>query len=271
MTGVGPSRRRPGCFIPTECRELIERGALVALNHSGGKDSQAMTILLSRLIPREQLLAVHAPLGEVEWPGTIEHIEDTLPSSVPLIFAPVASGKTLLERVEERGLWPSSSARWCTSDFKRSPIERELRRHLKAHPRFGGRIVSAMGMRAEESPSRAKLTPWRRSERNSKAGREWFDWLPIHALETGDVFRIIAEAGQVPHWAYGAGMSRLSCSFCILASRADLRRAAELRPGLYRDYVALERRIGHTLSPSRIPLPALTGIPVAPAGTCPNV
>ena len=29
-------------------------------------------------------------------------------------------------------------------------------------------------------------------------------------------------------------MSRLSCSFCILASRADLRRAAELRPDLYR-------------------------------------
>ncbi len=41
--------------------------------------------------------------------------------------------------------------------------------------------------------------------------------------------------------------------FSVLASRADLRRAAELRPVFYRDYVALEQRIGHTLSPSRVP------------------
>ena len=36
----------------------------------------------------------------------------------------------------------------------------------------------------------------------------------------------------------------------------DLTRAAELRPGLYREYAALERRIGHTLSPARIPCPS---------------
>ena len=58
------------------------------------------------------------------------------------------------------------------------------------------------------------------------------------------------------------GMSRLSCVFCIMASRADLRTAARLQPRLYADYVALERRIGHTLSPSGVPLPELTGIPV---------
>ena len=255
----------PEFFVPPQCRETIRAGALVAVSHSGGKDSQCMTILLSRLVPRDQLLFVHAPLGEVEWPGTIEHIERTIPPGAPLILAPVASGKTLLERVEARGRWPSAGVRWCTSDFKRTPIERELRRHLKAHPRFGGRIVSVMEMRAAESPARAKRAAWNRNERNSRAGRQWFDWLPIHGLSTAEVFGVIADAGQTPHWAYASGMSRLSCSFCILASRADLRRAAELRPGLYSDYVALERRIGHTLSPSRLPLPALTGVPVPSA------
>ena len=149
---------------------MIRDGALVAVSHSGGKDSQCMTILLSRLVPRDQLLVVHAALGTVEWPGTIEHIERTTPPDVPLILALTASGKSLLERIEERGLWPSSSARWCTSDFKRGPIERELRRYLKAHPRFGGRIISAMGMRASESPARAKKSAWRYNERNSRAG-----------------------------------------------------------------------------------------------------
>lgn len=179
-------------------------------------------------------MAVHAPLGEVEWPGIIEHIEATLPWGVPLIFAPVASGKTLLERVEERGMFPGVSQRWCTGDYKRTPIERELRRYLKAHPRFGGRLVNAMGMRAEESPARARKAPWRRNDRMSVAGREIFDWLPVFDLSTADVFRVIRDAGQSPHWAYAAGTTWLSCSFCILASRADLRRAAELRPDFYR-------------------------------------
>ena len=225
-----------------------------------------MTILLSRLVPRDRLVAVHAPLREVEWPGTIDHIRATLPEDVPLILAPVVSGKTLLER----GMWPSASAQWCTSDFETGPIERELRRWLKANPRFGGRLVNATGMRAGESPDRARKTPWRRNTRMSVAGREVFDWLPVFDLSTEDVFRVIRDAGQSPHPAYAAGMSRLSCSFCILASRADLRRAAELRPELYRRYVELEARISHTLSPSRVPLPQLTGIvAVRAAGTVP--
>ena len=62
--------------------------------------------------------------------------------------------------------------------------------------------------------------------------------------------------------AYAMGMTRLSCVFCIMASRADLRTAARLQPGLYRTYARLEQDLDHTLSPSRIPLPELTGIPI---------
>ena len=97
----------------------------------------------------------------------------------------------------------------------------------------------------------------------SVAGREVFDWLPVFDLSTDDVFRIIRDAGQSPHPAYGMGMSRLSCVFCIMASRADLRTAARLQPALYERYVDLEERIGHTLSPSGRPLPELTGISVS--------
>ena len=262
MTATARLPSRPDVVMPPRCKDMIHRGALVAVSHSGGKDSQCMTILVSRIVPREQLVFVHASLGEVEWPGTIGHIERTIPRGAPLILAHTASGKSLLERIEERRRFPSAGVRFCTSDLKRGPIERELRRYLKAHPRFGGRIVSAMGMRASESPARTKRVPWRRNDRNSRAGREWFDWLPIHGLNTADVFGVIAKAGQSPHWAYAAGMSRLSCSFCILASRADLTMAAELRPELYRRYARLEERIGHTLSPARLPLPAVTGVPV---------
>ena len=273
MIGSPPRGRRPaaGLHIPPECRDMIRRGALMAVNSSGGKDSQAMTILLSRIVPHDQLVVVHAPLGEVEWPGTIEHIQNTIPVGVPLIFAHVASGMSLLEHVEERGMFPAPRLRWCTAGHKRGPIERELRRYLKAHPRFGGRLVSAMGLRRDESADRAKRIPWKRSDRNSRAGREWFDWLPIFDLTEADVFRVIREAGQSPHWVYAQGMSRCSCSFCIFSPASALRRAAELRPDLYRKYAALEKRIGHTLSPSGVPLPKLAGIPVDRAAVTLNL
>ena len=113
-----------------------------------------------------------------------------------LIMAPVTSGKSLLEQVEERGMWPSNSTRWCTSGTKRGPIERELRRYLKAHPRFEGRLINALGLRRDESRDRARRIPWRRNERMSVAGREVFDWLPVFELTTEHVFRVIAEAGH---------------------------------------------------------------------------
>ena len=163
----------PDIPIPLDCRAMILRGALVAVNHSGGKDSQCMMIRLAQLVPHEQLLVVHAPLGEVEWPGTIEHIENTIPPGVPLIMAPVTSGKTLLEQVEERGMWPSKSARWCTSGAKRGPIERELRRYLKAPPCFEGRLVNAPRPtpRREPRPCAAHpLAPQRAHERRRTGG-----------------------------------------------------------------------------------------------------
>ena len=46
-----------------------------------------------------------------------------------------------------------------------------------------------------------------------------------------------------------------------MASRGDLRIAAQLRPRLAAEYVALEAEIGHTLSPSRRPLREIVGGP----------
>lgn len=55
----------------------------------------------------------------------------------------------------------------------------------------------------------------------------------------------ISQAGTRAHRAYSAGMSRLSCRFCVLASRADLVCSARLNPELAQRYAAVERRTGH--------------------------
>ena len=246
-------------IAPAEVIALRDRGALFVLSHSAGKDSQAMTAVVRAIIPDDQLLVVHADLGEVEWEGNLEHIRATT-AGLDMVVAKPATG--FFDMVERRGMFPSPSQRQCTSDLKRTPIDREVRRYLAANPRFGGQVVMCMGMRAQESTGRAKLATFKRSNRNSKAGREWFDWLPIHDMTADQVFATIAANGQTPHWAYAAGMSRLSCCFCIMASREDLTTAARLKPDLYARYVEIERRTGFTLSMTRRPLTELTGVQV---------
>jgi len=55
------------------------------------------------------------------------------------------------------------------------------------------------------------------------------------------VWERIATAGTRSHEAYAAGMSRLSCRFCVLSSRADLVCSARLNPDLADRYAEVER------------------------------
>lgn len=249
-------RRGPLVEAQREIEKLRDEGALFAVSHSGGKDSQAMAILVSELVPADQIVWIHAPLQGVEWAGIIDQVERYRPSGVELLFAEAldkhGEQKWLLERVLERGNWPSKGQRWCTSDFKRGPLRREIRRYADEHGYTT--IVEAWGLRAEESGDRATQPTFekhpdeygKKSQRLGKK-RRWYRWLPIKWKSTPEVFSIIEGAGQQPMWTYLEGMSRASCAFCILASIPDLRVAAKLAPDLYAMYVAVERFIGKTI------------------------
>lgn len=143
-----------------ELDQLIANGALFVANHSGGKDSQVQLVHLLKRVPARQLVVVHASLGAMEWPGAMELARDQAAAAgLPFIVATAA--KTLLEMVERRfetrpevPSWPSASTRQCTSDLKRGPIQREVRSYAKAN---GFKtIVNCLGLRAQESPGRAK-------------------------------------------------------------------------------------------------------------------
>lgn len=261
-------------------RELVTRGALVVANHSGGKDSQAMLDLLATEVPPEQLAVLHADLAEVEWEGTMEHARDHA-KALGLAFhtakakmgrevaerlgVPVGSPKTFLDMVESRRLarpgepcFPSAKHRQCTSDLKRGPLDSAIMRLAAESGR--SLIVSAMGLRAKESSSRSKLPVWSFNKDGSKAGREWWDYLPIHHLSRQDVFRVIADTGRRPHWAYAAGNDRLSCVFCIMGSKGDLTRGAQWNPELFAQYDAAERLSGKTAHMSNRPLREIVGM-----------
>lgn len=234
---------------------------VILVNSSAGKDSQCMLDLVAGMARDagvlDRVVVAHADLGRVEWEGTRELAERQARHYGVRFEAVSRSGPDLLDQVRIRGRWPASNARYCTSDFKRGPI-RKLMTHLvrELEPGRPARILNCMGLRAEESPARAKKPDFRRDEAASNGRREVDEWLPIRDWKLGEVWSRIRASGAPWHPAYDAGMSRLSCVFCVLAKKSDLETAARLNPGLLLEYAAVEREIGHDFK-HRLPIASL--------------
>jgi 3'-phosphoadenosine 5'-phosphosulfate sulfotransferase (PAPS reductase)/FAD synthetase len=92
------------------------------------------------------------------------------------------------------------------------------------------RVLNVMGMRAQESPARARMRSFYKDERASNGRRTVDVWLPIHGWTLDEVWADIRGSGVPYHPVYDAGMPRLSCRFCVLASASALVLAAQLDP-----------------------------------------
>jgi len=239
--------------------------------------------------------AIHADLGRAEWPQTPGHVEAICKKEgIELVVVRREKGD-LVQRIEERlntvstidstrpakPFWPSAQQRYCTSDLKRGPIHKALRRRLPAD----ALIISALGMRADESHARAKrpaltldrkltgqalrdLPPDEALAHYPDAGcRLVLNWLPLHGLDEAQVWQALGSsidelarrrrlyaAGQhdealhawPAHVAYVFGNTRLSCALCILGSRGDLVNGARHNPDLLQRYIEWEKQTGYT-------------------------
>ena len=226
----------------------------IVVNSSAGKDSQAMLdvvyALADELDQAHKLVVVHADLGRVEWEGT-RALAETQAAHYGIRFEVVSRSQDLLAQIRQRGLFPSSSCRYCTSDQKRDQVAKlltQLSRETQAQRGKGQpvRILNCMGLRAEESPSRAKKPDFTRNNRASNKSRLVDDWLPIHDWSTAQVWTRIKTSGVPHHRAYDLGMPRLSCVFCIFAPKDALMIAGRHNPDLLAEYVQVEAEIDHT-------------------------
>lgn len=245
----------------TEIQNLIDRGAHFFVGHSGGKDSQAMYAAMRQIVPSDQLHVVHADLGEVEHENVKDFIRTTIDGRTLLIARAIhadGSPKDFFSAVRARRAsldasgrldapaFPSSVARFCTSDLKTGPIWKVIR--------TAGNfpiVVNCVGIRAEESKSRAKKIDQRGTlminRKNTNGRREAFDFWPIAHWTIDQVWNEIRAAGQTPHPQYSRGNDRLSCVFCIFGSRCDLRNGAAARPALLAKFAQLESDVRGTM------------------------
>lgn len=227
--------------------------AWVIVNSSGGKDSQTalaetVRVAIEQDYPMHRIVVSHQCLGNMEWKGTLDLVKEQARHyglRVEVSSYRNKSGDTpsLLDYVRQRGKWPSSSARFCTSEFKRAPGGRTITKMAREH---SGDVLNVYGFRASESPARAKKQVFVKNERFSNKSRTVMDWLPIHHWTDAEVWASI-KASTVPyHRAYDLGMPRLSCVFCIFAPRPALIIAGKENPALLDEYVAVEKEISHT-------------------------
>lgn len=244
---------------------ILKRGAALVISISGGKDSDAM---LYHLLERAQderwngeVHLVHADLGRAEWKETPGYVESLArKTGVPLSVVRHTYGD-LIDGIRRRMAtrpdvppFPSAAARWCTSDWKRSVISKWIRNTFPT-----GDVVCAMGLRAQESPVRAKRLAVDMRQDCCTRTRNVIDWLPIHAWNIGQVWGEIGYSldevrlvqaqtkatGVVPtdwgaHPAYARGNERLSCSMCILGSMNDLMNGAVNNTDAYRELCQIE-------------------------------
>lgn len=270
-----------------------------------GKDAHAMLDQLTAQARQagvfDRLFTVHADMGLMEWPS-VHHGGRDYPSNRELVARTalhygipaerhietrrvvtdpdgIRRAQTLLEQAAMWRKFPDAARRWCTSDSKVDKIRTALTPLVRYHHRRLGRpvrILNVTGVRAEESTKRAARLTYSVGYANTHRHQD--EYLPVHHLSTAAVHAIVDGSGVGHHWAYDSepgahdwnGMSRLSCSICIMSNKADLILAARRRPRLAALYAEVERSIGHAFKLT-MPMSRILELAEEPVGPEPGV
>lgn len=234
---------------------------VIEVSSSAGKDSLAMLAYVCAICAAlgilDRVVVVHADLGRIEWPGTRELAEEQARHfGVRFVVVKRPQGD-LLDHVRKLRKWPMPTQRFCTADHKRGQIytaftalavEARARRALEVADGDDSRpvrILNCIGLRAEESPGRAKRPTLKRDPKPSGRRKIVDVWLPIQGMAEADVYAACRASGARMHPAYAAGLPRASCIFCIYAPYEALMISGRAHPELLAEYVATEAEIGH--------------------------
>ena len=265
----------PGIALTPDIVEAILNGAWIVFNLSGGKDSSAAMSAVNLFLdglghPRDRRMAIHADLGRAEWettPGTVERIAAEAEVPLTVVRRPAGdlvdrwiqrfeSGKRRYEALETYNLigpWSSATLRFCQSEMKAAVIGPAVAKLLR-----GQTIVSVLGLRRDESHSRAAIPISKADHRHAKAGNRYgtamMVWNPISNWSSGDVFRAHHLLGLLLHEAYTVYQAtRLSCRYCVFASMHDLSASASApaNADVYRELVDIEARSTFPFQPAR--------------------
>lgn len=218
---------------------LLSAHAPVAIGVSGGKDSDAAAFAtiehLDAIGHAGPRVLIHSDLGRTEWTESLPQCERLAQRlGLELIIVRREKGDMLdrwltrwannvaryvnLECVKLILPWSTAAMRFCTSEMKTAIICRELVK------RFSGQVIlSVSGIRRQESDNRKNAPVCKPQNKLTSVTHDTtgYDWAPLVDWSLQDVIDLHEARGFPLHEAYRTN-SRVSCVFCILASKGDL-------------------------------------------------
>lgn len=211
-------------------------GRRVIANVSGGKDSAAMCLhLKERGIPYEAIFAdtgwehadtyaylrgpLEAAIGPIRWLRAEIDLPPEREAMAQELEAMLGHYSAMVRLCLRRMMMPARQVRWCTQAAKVEPMHRWLET-------IDDDVVSVVGIRHEESATRAAMDEWEWSDKLDR-----WTWRPIVHWSLDDVIAIHARHGLSPNPLYLRGATRVGCWPCIFARKAEIRMLADIDPG----------------------------------------
>lgn len=181
---------------------------------SGGKDSQVMLDLVTRVVPNEEIYVIYSNTG-YELPTSItlyKETEEFYKEHFPLLrFVTAANHQNVLYYWDEMDS-PSRIHRWCCAVMKTAPIYRLLKQIYGTGKQ--PKVMAFEGVRAEESERRSQYARIGRGVKHSNV----INVRPIFEWSATEVWLYLMFHKLPINEAYRKGLNRVGCVVCPLSS-----------------------------------------------------
>lgn len=202
---------------------------------SGGKDSQVILDLVSRVIPHEKFTTIFTNTG-MELPCTVDFVEATREfyrqkfSGFELKQA--SSDRTALEMWKRYGP-PSRVNRWCCSVLKTALFGRKMKEILKVSSQ--PHLVVFEGVRRDESAKRSSYNRVGDGVKHIKL----INCRPILKWNATETYLYLYKNHVQLNPAYTIGLTRVGCGICPFASDWSEYVIRKRYPQITEDYVSV--------------------------------
>lgn len=181
---------------------------------SGGKDSQVVLDLVSRVIPPEDYVVIYSDTG-YELPPSLqlyEEIKRYYEEKYPNIrFYTAKNHQPVLYYWDEIGT-PSRIHRWCCSIMKSAPLSRLLKEIVGKGKQPNAVLFD--GVRAEESASRSSRSRIGKNVKHNKI----INVSPLLEWNATEIYLYLLFNNLPINEAYRKGLSRVGCVICPYSS-----------------------------------------------------
>lgn len=166
--------------------------------------------------------------------GATPDVAAAIVARVLAVYEKGPTGNPYLDLCIIKGRFPSRRAQFCTEELKTIPLTEYAMGLIDQ----GHTVWSWQGVRAEESPHRAKAIEF------EEVGGGLFNFRPIKHWTVAQVFEAHRANGVEPNPLYKLGMSRVGCMPCINAAKGEIAEISRRFPKEVERIAEWERVVG---------------------------